>query len=207
MTTDYGEEMEAYYYLPRIRHRLGLSYAALGEEKAARANFEESMRLFEANNLIGRARVSRDYGWWLTDSLHEVTVGQEHLQQALSLLENEAEALRCERWYREHLVTRGVIARLSTGTSPEETKAILLEVNKYLRGGDKWAYELDNLRHLIPLLSLRERPSYIARATFIEARIALHEDIAVLASDLRDGKLVRGCGYTALRVSRRFLPL
>lgn len=206
MTTDYGDETEVAYYLPRIRHRLALSYAELGEERVARKNFDESIKQFKPCNNVGRARVLRDYGWWLVQ-LGEVTAGRQRLYQALTLMQDVEEGdARDDAWHREYLVTEGMVARLSSGVKDGETQQILLAIDKQLKGGDKWIYELDNLRYLIPLLSLRQRPRFIARAAIIETRIVLHEDLSVLGNDLRDGTVVRGVFSLGLRMTRRALP-
>jgi hypothetical protein len=205
MTTDYGDDTEAAYYLPRIRHRLALSYAKVGEERVARKNFDESIKLFKPCNNVGRARVLRDYGWWLVQ-LGEVNDGRLRLHQALSLMRDVEESTRDDVWHREYLVTEGMVARLSSGVKASETRLTLLSIDEQLRGGNKWIYELDNLRHLIPLLSVRERPRYVARAIAIETRIVLHEDLSVLGNDLRDGIVVRGFLGLGLRVTRRARP-
>lgn len=204
ITTDYGDATTAAYYLPRIRHCLALAHAALGNTSAARKNFEQSLKRFEADNHIGRARTMRDFGWFLVAN-GQMKAGRTRLQGALDTLALESN--RDERWTREQAATEGFLARLDAKTNPRKAAAKLRSVDVVLQGSDKWMYELDNLQHLIPLLGFVESLEYRTRAFVLRERIRLSEDAKVLIDDIAMGRPVHGIARLMVRSTRRHLPI
>ncbi len=203
-TTDHGVKTEAAYYLPRIRHGFALIYAAMGEDKRAKRNFELALKGFELDNRIGRARVMRDYGWFQFTRGYEVAGGR-LLNRALDSL--TAEHVHDERWEREMAATQGFLARTTAAIDPSEALDEFIRVDEVLRGGDKWIYELDNLQHLIRLLPLQKRLSYQLRAVVIWERIHVSEELKLLKGDFIDGNPIDGLTRIAWRTARRHFPL
>ena len=185
---DHGEETAAVYFRPRVRHQLALIHASRGDHSAAEAYFKQSMNEFHPNNFIGRGRVTRDYGWWMYAN-GGISRGRNQLKAARKLLMQDTGSPT--RRQREIAVTDGLLARLERVRYPDKARDTMLRVDKILRGGEKWIYELDNLKFLIPLLPLSSRPPYMARARTIEFKILFSENLALLGGDIRDGKPIK----------------
>ena len=202
-TRDIGELTESAELSPRINHRLAQAYANTGDRRAARARFVHAEKLFDRENVIGRAITLRDHGWtiWTWGEFNE---GARHIRRAQRLLRRQAS--HDERHHVELIVTDGMLAR--TYAAVDQPRAIdqFKLVDDTVRGGNKWIYELDNLRQLIPLVPASERIAYRLRADKIRLRMIIDDEISLALDDLMDGRIVRAASGVTLRNVRRLLP-
>ena len=202
-TRDVDELTEAAYLLPRINHRLAQAYAHTGDRKAARARFIRAERLFDRDNVIGRAITLRDLGWTLWQ-WGEFTEGNRQIARAQRLLKRRATT--DERHRVELVVTDGLMARTYAAVDKPRAVDQFRQVDEMVRGGNKWIYELDNLRQLIPLVPPAERIVYRFRADKITLRMIVEDEFSLVLDELLDGRIISAASGSTLRNVRRILP-
>ncbi len=199
---DHGEETSAAYFRPRAYHQLALIHALRSDSTAAETYFKRSIKEFDPENFIGCGRVTRDYGWWLYQK-GKITKGRDQIKAARKLLMQSTNSPR--RQARELAVTDGILARTTILNNPLRATETMLRVDDVLRGGDKWIYELDNLKFLIPLLPLTLRPAYMARAKRIELKILFSENFAIFSEDIWEGQPIRALvGFSGRSIKSLF---
>jgi len=191
-TTDYFEdqivknEKKAF-----VLHRLAEVYILEGEPINAHKCFREALKLSNAGNPMGHARLLRDYGNFERIQGHDKS-GLKRVNQAIDILESQPQSR--DRVKKELLVTQGFLARFYVNDPDRRESAIETwqVIARELRGYKKKAYELANLRCLIdalPFYSL-ERSQYIQRAVLLSFRLGNYKKAGEYAA-LLGGKPAR----------------
>lgn len=202
-TRDFGEPTESAELLPRINHRLAQAYAHTGDRRAARARFVHAEELFDRDNVIGRGITLRDHGWveWRWGKCSE---GVRLIKRAQRLLRRDASVN--ERHHEELIVTDGILARTYVAADPSRAIDQFKLVDQTVRGGNKWIYELDNLRHLTPLVPQPQRLAYHLRANRIVLRMIVADELSLATDDVMDGRFIRAASGVTVRNIQRLLP-
>lgn len=201
--SDHGDKTVAVYYYPRTCHQMALTLAAQGELDRAVKLIKIALESFEASNYLGRGRATRTYGWLLHQQGRNLQAVKQ-LQLARHLVCQDTGHSKIKRT-RELLITDGLLAYCDPGLSHQERLATMQRVDAFLRDGPKWQDELDNLRRMIPLLSLLERPFYMARAARLKRRIMIREDLRVLVGDITNRDATAGLRF-GWRLMRHVWP-
>lgn len=204
-TQDLDQETEAAYLLPRIHHRRAQAHALNGELDLALRQYVSADEAFDPSNVVGRSMAKRDHGLLVWEKVDQ-DEGERLIREALQLLGTPS---KTDPSWEEYMVTRGVLARLSVNTNPAESLAIFMQVDKQVRGGNEWVYELDNLEQIIPLVPRSQRPAYLLRASLLSTKMVAREEVARVGNELMNGDLVSaplGCALrTANRLPRAFV--
>lgn len=202
-TRDFGEPTESAELLPRINHRLAQAYAHTGDRRAARARFVHAEQLFDRDNVIGRSITLRDHGWveWRWGKCSE---GVRLIKRAQRLLRRDAPTN--ERHHEELIVTDGILARTYAGIDQPRAIDQFKLVDETVRGGNKWIYELDNLRHLAPIVPMPQRLTYHLRSDRIVLRMIVDDELSLAVDDMLDGRFLRAASGITMRNVKRLLP-
>ena len=190
--------------LPRIKHRVAQLHDLTGEVEAADICFTEAESLFDRSNVIGRAITMRDHGWaaWQWGDWEKA---EKLIPQAHALLLNSTSINR--RLRLELAVTKGFEARLFASEDPDKARRQFLAVDRKIRGGTKWVYELDNLRQLVDCLPLKSQPLYRLRIRQLSLQMIIVDEVGLTTRDVIDGNFGHAIFGTTLRNIRRISPI
>ncbi len=149
-------------------HQLALSRESVGDFDSAEKYFQLAIESFEAHELLGMARVKRDYGLYLARHV-DPKLGRYEIEQALALHDDDVQNRKGRRQRR---ITESYLWRVQLLADSEDAEA-RDKLIEFALSGSRDCCQRDQeqaVAFALPYAGLQQRPLLDARLLEIKAK-------------------------------------